>query len=88
MSNSSENQKSVTPLGLAVAILILCLLAYLAIPRLQAVSAERTRPEAPRILSSSESAPLSAVEPNDCVCGCGGNTGLLYRPPTVYGQCV
>jgi Tfp pilus assembly protein FimT len=69
----TKNESAVTPLGLAVAVLIICLLASLAIPKLQSVSADRTRPEAPRILSSSESAPLPAVEPNDCVGGCGGN---------------
>jgi cytochrome c-type biogenesis protein CcmH/NrfG len=65
---------AVTPLGLAVAILILCLLAYLAIPRLQAVSAERSRPEAPRVLSSSESSRLPSVGSSGCCVGeCGGN---------------
>jgi len=60
MTNSTPTPppNPVTPLGLALAALILCLLASLAIPRLQAVSADRARPEPPRILSSFPAAPL------------------------------
>jgi len=73
MSNPQiRNQNSVTPLGLVVAALILCLLASLAIPRLQAVSADRTRPEPPRILSSFDSSDLPAVMSG----GRGGNGAL------------
>ena len=57
----SKPDNGVTPLGLAVAALILCLLASLAIPRLQAISADRARPEPPRILSSFDSSDLPAV---------------------------
>jgi len=62
MSISKPKPESgITPLGLAVAALILCLLATLAIPRLQAVSADRARPEPLRILSSFEPSDLPAV---------------------------
>ncbi|MDR2694305.1 MAG: hypothetical protein LBB74_08870 [Chitinispirillales bacterium] len=47
-----QPKTSVTPLGLAVAVLIAGLLISLAIPRLRAVSEERNRPEAPRVLSA------------------------------------
>jgi hypothetical protein len=41
-----------SPLGLAVAALVICLLASLALPRLRAVSEEQNQPEAPRVLSA------------------------------------
>jgi type II secretory pathway pseudopilin PulG len=59
------SQSGVTPLGLAMAVLIIILLAAAAIPRLQAVSEERRRPEATPILSAF---PTSAMSDT----GCGG----------------
>jgi hypothetical protein len=77
-----KNENSVTPLGLAVAILILSLLATVAIPRLKAVSEERTRPEAPRILSAYESSNPSAVNFVGCVYG-GYGVGVVPAVSTV-----
>jgi len=68
-------ERGVTPLGLAVAALILCLLASLAVPRLQAVSADRARPEAQRVLSSFEPPNLPAVMSG--MGGCDGSLGCL-----------
>jgi len=62
MTKSPPVPSAVTPLGLAVAALILCLLASLAIPRLKAVSADRSRPEPPRIISSFESSRLPSID--------------------------
>jgi len=57
----SKPKSGVTPLGLAVAALILCLLATLSVPRLQAISADRARPEGQRVLSAFEPPNLPAV---------------------------
>ena len=65
-----KNENSVTPLGLAVAVLIICLLATVAIPRLKAASADRARPESPRILSAYELPNPSAAVMSGC-CRCG-----------------
>jgi hypothetical protein len=73
-----QNQPRVTPLGLAVAILIICLLATLAIPRLQAVSADRNRPESPRILSAFDSSGLPAVMSG---VGTGGGVSAASATP-------
>jgi len=73
----TQNERSVTPLGIAVAVLIICTLAALALPRLQAVSAERNRPEAPRILSAFEPSRLPTV-----MFG-GGGGGNVSEVPVV-----
>jgi len=67
MSISKPNpERGVTPLGLAIAALILCLLASLAVPRLQAVSADRARPEGQRVLQSSAPSCSYAVMSGGC----------------------
>jgi hypothetical protein len=60
-------QSGVAPLGAAAAILIIIFLAAVAIPRLQAVSQERRRPEATPILSAF---PAPAI--SDTACGIAG----------------
>ncbi|MDR2694439.1 MAG: hypothetical protein LBB74_09545 [Chitinispirillales bacterium] len=52
--------KSVTPSGVAAAVMVICALAALAIPRLRAVSEERDRAEVSRILSAY---PLECLPP-------------------------
>jgi len=57
----SNNKKSITPLGLIVATLIICLLASLALPRLRESSRGEEASGSPRVLATFESAVSAAV---------------------------
>jgi len=58
----STNTTSVTPLGLVVAALIICVLASLAVPRLREASRGEEASGSPRVLATFEPAVSAAAE--------------------------
>jgi len=58
----STNKTNITPLGLVVAALIICVLASLAVPRLREASRREEASDPPRVLATFEPAVPAAAE--------------------------